>query len=1067
MNKKGLVALFMAIVMVFAAAPVYSVGAGYGAADYTGAYYSSNGYDVNELLAKNGTALFDDLQELMTGTHTHITTYTELSEMIKHSDADPDVAGNILLCYSGASVNGDWDQGVTFNREHVWPKSLGGFDTSNAGADLHHIHPESPSVNSPRGNLLMSWVDTATKELAYNNQGIQSYIHSGERTFEPCDDFKGNTARIYFYVACRWGIPFADSTTPPVADTTLQTMLEWNLLDPVDAREEARNDYVQSVQGDRNVFVDYPEFGRLIYGDDANGFGYSPVTSGDYTYYVKNGNAVLTSYNGSAASVEIPSSIDGYTVTEIGCAAFANHPGLVSVSIPACVTKTGSYAFYNDGALTSVTVGSGAKTFERRAFRSCPNLRAIYFNGQAPVFHDEGADQIMISGADNGTAPNGLKLYYVDGQSGWTAGSWNSGKYSYTTALWDGVTEPSIEPIVTDEPVVTDEPTPAPTAAPGEGGYVLVTDAADITTGDYVIYGVNGGYSGAMNNTISSGKMGASSVAISGDKVVNPDASVIWHMERQEDGSFTLYNAAVGKYCMISGTSGSSTGFSLNTVASSGFNITAKEEGAGLWCIQSDRSDNDRMICLYQTDFRTYLLSNYKNTYLYKYTGETAEPTDTPAPTDTPEPTDTPAPTDTPEPGEGSYVLVTDAADITTGDYVLYGVSTVSGETFSGAMSSAISSGKMQASPVTVLSNTVVDPDASVIWHMEQQEDGSFTLYNAQSSQYCMITENNTSGFTVGIRPDAAFTAASASAKAENAWYLWTTAAGITRSISIYKTDFRAYNSSNYYPLYLYKYVQGAVPDPTPEPTDTPEPTVEPTQEPTPEPTAEPEVFEGRFEQISLVSEITEGDYVLYGENVTSAQTFEGAMSSLVSSGHMQAVPAVIEDGAVIDPYAISVWHIAPLGSDGAISLYNAAADAYCVINDDTTGSFALSESPTYGYTAELKNDEEGNFFLKSTCALTERGISIFENDFRPYKLANAKTLRLYKLVQSAPANLVGDVDCDGDVDFDDVSLLSAYLLNSNTVPITAQGLINADCNGDGKVDVLDMPAICGIAMSV
>ncbi|MBQ4342189.1 MAG: hypothetical protein II756_06735, partial [Clostridia bacterium] len=132
---KKLLALVTAVILLAAVLPA-AAGERITDRGYTGSYYSDNGYSVDALLAKNGSALKADLAELMTRTHTHITTYNEIRDLFYGSDADPDTPGNILLCYSGASVNGAWDSGVTYNREHVWPKSLGTFNTSNAGADL-------------------------------------------------------------------------------------------------------------------------------------------------------------------------------------------------------------------------------------------------------------------------------------------------------------------------------------------------------------------------------------------------------------------------------------------------------------------------------------------------------------------------------------------------------------------------------------------------------------------------------------------------------------------------------------------------------------------------------------------------------------------------------------------------------------------------------------------------------------------------------------------------------------------------------------------------------------------
>ena len=45
----------------------------------------------------------------------------------------------------------------------------------------------------------------------------------------------------------------------------LSTLIEWNAEDPVDDFERNRNDVVYSYQGNRNPFIDHPEFVDAIY----------------------------------------------------------------------------------------------------------------------------------------------------------------------------------------------------------------------------------------------------------------------------------------------------------------------------------------------------------------------------------------------------------------------------------------------------------------------------------------------------------------------------------------------------------------------------------------------------------------------------------------------------------------------------------------------------------------------------------------------------------------------------------------------------------------------------------
>ena len=102
-----------------------------------------------------GSVLKGQLTGAMSAGHI-LRTYGDFRYMSSIIDADPDLAGRILLVYNRASVSGNWDSGRTWNREHVWPQSLqpGSANNSTTGnlGDPHALRPANPSINSSRGN---------------------------------------------------------------------------------------------------------------------------------------------------------------------------------------------------------------------------------------------------------------------------------------------------------------------------------------------------------------------------------------------------------------------------------------------------------------------------------------------------------------------------------------------------------------------------------------------------------------------------------------------------------------------------------------------------------------------------------------------------------------------------------------------------------------------------------------------------------------------------------------------------------------------------------------------------
>jgi len=99
----------------------------------------------------------------------------------------------------------------------------------------------------------------------------------------------------------------------------------------------------------------------------------SSQASTDFQYTVTNGFATVTAYTGIEKVVEIPATIDGYTVTAIGDRAFLDHFKLTSVTLPKTVTSIGWFAFSGCIALEQITVPASVSSISYGAFQNCPS----------------------------------------------------------------------------------------------------------------------------------------------------------------------------------------------------------------------------------------------------------------------------------------------------------------------------------------------------------------------------------------------------------------------------------------------------------------------------------------------------------------------------------------------------------------------------------------------------------------------------------------------------------------------------------------------------------------------
>lgn len=183
---------------------------------------------------------YDTLQEMIQS-YTYVP-YGDARDILQDSDEDPNNQDNILLIYNRQSVLSTWDAGVTWNREHVWPRSK--LPNSISEADLHLLRASNPALNSRRSNF--SFVD---------GEGEARIIGSG---WYPGDEDRGDIARIVFYVLMMW-----ETNINLIGN--LNTFLKWHEEDPVDDFERQRNQVIYAYQRNRNPFIDYPELVSIFY----------------------------------------------------------------------------------------------------------------------------------------------------------------------------------------------------------------------------------------------------------------------------------------------------------------------------------------------------------------------------------------------------------------------------------------------------------------------------------------------------------------------------------------------------------------------------------------------------------------------------------------------------------------------------------------------------------------------------------------------------------------------------------------------------------------------------------
>jgi endonuclease I len=260
----------------------------------TGGYYGSVVTGSASTLRSSLHPVIDD--------HTRIpytATTTDTWDVLNVADQDPLNTSRILDIYRNTSYAKASGGNDFYNREHTWPNSLGfpvDGSTNYAYTDLHMLMASDIGYNSARSNKPYDNCPSGCTEYttaAYNGRGGGSGVYPGNSNwtnaavFEVWNGMKGNVARAMFYMDLRYegGIHGVSGAAEPdlrLTDTLslivgtgsnasvaymgrLSTLLQWHQQDPVDEAERLRNEVIQTYQGNRNPFVDHPEWVACIY----------------------------------------------------------------------------------------------------------------------------------------------------------------------------------------------------------------------------------------------------------------------------------------------------------------------------------------------------------------------------------------------------------------------------------------------------------------------------------------------------------------------------------------------------------------------------------------------------------------------------------------------------------------------------------------------------------------------------------------------------------------------------------------------------------------------------------
>lgn len=360
----------------------------------------------NSITASSGTALLGQLHDLSVEKHTTYNSYSDNSTTNCFKTDRYQSTSYIMDFYSGAPTSNSIESSGTsgWNREHVWCQDLsnGLYGKDGAGADIQHIRPTIPKLNSDRGNKKYGELNnsgTASTATDANNNAVHGGYYSGN-TFQPMDNKKGDVARIVMYLYMHYNkasnvggtkdgtnssyfgtLYFTHVMAANSEAAAIQLLLSWNTSDPVDSIETTRNNEAANITGCRNPFIDHPEYANSIWGSSSSDPSatispaspsvavgstvnltatLSNVTSASSISWTSNDTSKATVAKGTTTSTSSSATVTGVAAgtTTIYCKYNDTNIGSVNVTVTSSGGSGSSSEDIIDNAATSSNLGN-------------------------------------------------------------------------------------------------------------------------------------------------------------------------------------------------------------------------------------------------------------------------------------------------------------------------------------------------------------------------------------------------------------------------------------------------------------------------------------------------------------------------------------------------------------------------------------------------------------------------------------------------------------------------------------------------------------------------------------